>query len=238
MKEAIKFTFIALIILLLLVGVILWPLPGLLILGTALITLGFYDLFQKKHTILRNFPVLGHIRYMLEMIGPEIHQYFIESDTDGKPIDRNHRTYIYSRSKMINETHPFGTELDLTAENYPWMAHSIYPAIKLDEPPRVTIGGPDCRKPYEASLFNISAMSFGALSKNAIMALNLGAKAGNFYHNTGEGGISEYHLKGGDLVYEVGTGYFGCRTKDGDFDPDKFREKAGLEPVKMIEIKL
>ncbi len=238
MREAIKFTIIALSIIVVLVGIILWPLPGFVILASLLLLLGFHDIVQKKHTILRNFPVIGHMRYLLEMIAPEFHQYFVESDTDGSPIDRNHRSYIYQRAKEQNESHPFGTELDVYSENYEWMKHSIYPAQKLQTPPRVTIGGPDCKNPYSASLFNISAMSYGSLSKNAIEALNLGAKAGNFFHDTGEGGISKYHRNGGDLVWEIGTGYFGCRTDDGYFDAEKFKEKANWEEVKMVEIKI
>lgn len=238
MREAIHFTFYILIILLIIIATIIWPIYGLIAMGLVLFVIGIYDLFQKRHTILRNFPVLGHIRYLLEMVGPEIHQYFVESNTDGKPIDRNHRDYIYERAKLQNETHPFGTELEVNQESFMWMQHSIYPTSKLDEAPRIMIGGPDCRKQYSASLFNISAMSFGALSKNAIMALNLGAREGRFYHNTGEGGISDYHLQGGDLVYEVGTGYFGCRDDRGSFSEEKFKEKAALDQVKMIEIKL
>jgi len=238
MREALKFTVVVLIIIAMIVGIILWPLPGFIVLAVLLVSVGFYDIFQKKHTILRNFPVVGHMRYLLEMIGPELHQYFVESDTDGKPIDRNHRSYIYERAKEEQQTHPFGTELDVNQDEYKWMQHSIYPAKKLETPPRITIGGKDCTQPYSASLFNISAMSFGALSKNAIEALNLGAKAGNFFHDTGEGGISKYHLSGGDLVWEIGTGYFGCRTEDGNFDPDEFKKKANWEQVKMIEIKI
>jgi glutamate synthase domain-containing protein 2 len=238
MKKAIYFTLIALLIFALFIGVFIWPLPGFIVLVGLLVMLGFYDLFQKKHTILRNFPVIGHMRYLLEMIGPELHQYFVESGTDGKPIDRNQRTYVYERAKEQTQTHPFGTQLNVYTDNYKWMQHSIYPAQKLEMPPRVIIGGEDCQQPYSSSLFNISAMSFGALSKNAIEALNLGAKAGNFFHNTGEGGISKYHLKGGDLVWEIGTGYFGCRDEDGNFDAEKFKEKANWEQVKMIEIKI
>lgn len=238
MKEAIKFTAIALLIIAGIIGIIVWPIPGFVLLGLSLILLGFYDMFQKKHSILRNYPILGHMRFLLEMIGPEIHQYFVESDTDGKPIDRNHRSYIYQRSKVQRQTHPFGTELDVYNEEYKWMKHSIYPTKQLEVPPRVIIGGPKCKQPYSASLFNISAMSFGALSKNAVEALNLGAKAGNFFHDTGEGGISKYHRKGGDLVWEIGTGYFGCRTEDGNFDLEKFKEKANWEEVKMVEIKI
>lgn len=238
MREAVKFTFIISCLTALVVGVIIWPKIGIIVIAAIFLVIGIYDIVQKKHTILRNFPLLGHMRYLLEMIGPELHQYFVESDTDGKPIDRNHRTYIYERAKLDKETHPFGTELNVEANNYKWMEHSIYPAAILEEAPRVLVGGPDCKQPYAASLFNISAMSFGALSKNAVMALNKGAKAGNFFHDTGEGGISEYHLQGGDLVYEVGTGYFGCRTEDGRFSPEKFKEKAAFPEVKMIEIKI
>lgn len=238
MKEAIKFTFIALLCIGVITGVIIWPLYGFIVLAFLLLSLGFYDLNQKKHSILRNFPVIGHMRFLLEMIGPEIHQYFVESDTDGKPISRIQRTYIYQRSKLQGQTHPFGTELDVNHAEYQWMKHSIYPAVQLKKPPRVIIGGPACKQPYSASLFNISAMSFGALSKNAVAALNLGAKAGDFFHDTGEGGISRYHKQGGDLVWEIGTGYFGCRTKDGNFDAVKFEEKANWDVVKMIEIKI
>ena len=238
MKQAIRFTTIVLVIFVAIIGIILWPLAGLIMLVASLVLLGLYDLFQTKHSILRNFPVIGHMRYLLEMIGPELHQYFVESDTDGKPINKNHRNYIYERAKEQNQTRPFGTQLDVYDDNYKWMQHSIYPAMKMDTPPRVIIGGKDCQQPYSASLFNISAMSFGALSKNAIQALNLGAKAGEFFHDTGEGGISEYHLQGGDLVWEIGTGYFGCRTENGCFDAEKFKQKANWEQVKMIEIKL
>jgi glutamate synthase domain-containing protein 2 len=238
MKEAIKFTIIILLIFAVIIGIIIWPLPGAIVLVALLVSFGLYDIFQKKHTILRNFPVIGHMRYLLEMIGPELHQYFVESGTDGKPIDKNHRTYIYERAKEQAQTHPFGTELNVEADDYKWMQHSIYPAKKMEIPPRVIIGGKDCRQPYSASLFNISAMSFGALSKNAVIALNMGAKAGDFFHDTGEGGISKYHLQGGDLVWEIGTGYFGCRAADGNFDAEKFKEKANWEQVKMIEIKI
>lgn len=238
MKEAIKFSAVVLFIIAILVGIMIWPLPGCIILVSLLLGLGFYDIIQKKHTILRNFPVIGHMRYLLEMIGPEINQYFVESGTDGKPIDRNHRSYIYQRAKEQRQTHPFGTELDVYNQNYKWMKHSIYPAKQLETPPRVIIGGTECKQPYSASLFNISAMSYGALSKNAIEALNLGAKAGNFFHDTGEGGISEYHRNGGNLVWEIGTGYFGCRTDGGNFDAEKFKEKANWDEVKMVEIKI
>lgn len=238
MKEAVRFTIIALLIIAGIVCIVIWPAYGFSALALLIIAIGIYDIAQKKLAVLRNFPVLGHMRYLLKMIGPEIHQYFVESDTDGKPIDRNHRQYIYDRSMSKKETHPFGTELNVEEENFKWMQHSIYPTKELDEFPRIKVGGPDCKQPYSASLFNISAMSFGALSKNAVMALNRGAKAGNFFHDTGEGGISDYHRKGGDLVWEVGTGYFGCRTKDGNFSAELFKEKAAYPEVKMVEIKI
>ncbi len=216
-----------------------WPpvLYSLILLGPAIL-IGLYDVFQKKHTILRNFPFIGHFRYLLESIGPELHQYFVEDGTDGKPIDRNHRAYVYERAKRVQQNHPFGTELDVYRSGYEWMHHSIYPSARMSEAPRVKIGGPQCRQPYSASVFNISAMSFGALSSNAVTALNLAAREGQFFHDTGEGGISPYHLQGGDLVYEIGTGYFGCRNPDGSFSLDRFREQAARPEVKMIEIKL
>lgn len=238
MREAIRFTFIIAIIFALIICTIIWPAWGFSGIGALLFILGIHDIFQTKHTILRNFPLLGHMRYLLELIGPEINQYFVEDDTDGKPIDRNHRTYIYSRAKLETDTHPFGTELNVNEELFSWMKHSIYPAAVLEQPPRQKIGGPDCKQPYSASIFNISAMSFGSLSENAILALNKGAKAGNFFHDTGEGGISPYHRQGGDLVWELGTAYFGCRTKEGNFNPEIFEKKAKRAEVKMIEIKL
>ncbi len=238
MRKSVQFFNILLV--LFVIGFCLFRWTGYTLIGLVLVLvgIGIYDLIQKKHTILRNFPIIGHMRYLFEMIAPEIHQYFVESDTDGKPIDRNHRAYVYQRAKLQNETHPFGTELNVDADHYQWMQHSIYPAPTLEEEPRIIIGGPDCAQPYSASLFNISAMSFGALGKQAIIALNKGAAAGNFFHDTGEGGISPYHLQGGDLVYEVGTGYFGCRTDDGHFSPKKFKKEAARPEVKMIEIKI
>jgi len=238
MRKAIEFTIVIGIIIALIVCTAIWPVIGFSIMAVAIIGLGIYDITQKKHAILRNYPVIGHMRFLLEKIGPEIHQYFIESDTSGKPIDRNHRTYVYQRAKLERSTHPFGTELNVEEDNYKWMQHSIYPTKVHEEQPRVLVGGKDCTQPYSATIFNISAMSYGSLSKNAIMALNMGAKAGGFYHNTGEGAISEYHRKGGDLVWEIGTGYFGCRTESGDFSPSDFQEKARYPEVKMIEIKI
>ena len=198
-----------------------------------------YDVTQKKHAILRNFPILGHIRFVLEFFRPEIQQYFVAGDTEEKPFDRLTRDVIYQRAKKVQDTVPFGTERDIMAEGYEWVLHSLAPKHVSEVEPRITVGGPDCKQPYSASRLNISAMSFGALSHNAVLALNKGAKIGGFYQNTGEGGLSKYHLEGGgDIVFQVGTGYFGCRSDAGDFDAEKFKEKAAHEPVKMIEIKL
>jgi len=201
--------------------------------------LGFYNRIQKNHAIMRNFPLLGYFRYIFESISPEIQQYFIERSTDGKPFSRNHRALVYKRAKNVNDTHPFGTQNDVNTDEYEAIRHSIYATEPATDFPRVEIGSKFCKQHYNASVLNISAMSFGALSKNAILALNKGAKKGNFYHNTGEGGISTYHLEGGgDLVWQIGTGYFGCRTPDGNFDPIEFQKKAAVPQVKMIEIKL
>ncbi|KPQ15294.1 MAG: Glutamate synthase domain 2 [Algoriphagus marincola HL-49] len=213
---------------------------GYFVLGIlgVLTALGIYDSLQSKHAILKNFPVVGHFRYLLESISPEIQQYFIESNTDGKPFNRNLRSLAYRRSKSVNDTHPFGTQRDLDGEDYLALRHSIYAVHPKEEDLRVTIGSEFCKQPYSASIFNISAMSFGSLSSNAIKALNLGAKKGKFFHNTGEGGISPYHLQGGDICWQIGTGYFGCRDEEGNFNPDMFQEKAKLPEVKLIEIKI
>ncbi len=204
-----------------------------------LIILGVCDILQKKQTIRRNFPVLGHGRYLLEMIRPEINQYFIESNSDGKPFSREKRSVIYQRAKNVLDTQPFGTQSDVYAVGYEWINHSLAPVNPDPETRRVLIGGKSCKKPYSASIFNISAMSYGSLSKNTILALNEGAKLGGFLHNTGEGGLTPYHLQpGGDITWQVGTGYFGCRNRDGSFNLNAFAEKANLENIKMIEIKL
>ena len=201
--------------------------------------LGLHNALQTKRAILRNYPFIGLFRYMFEEIRPEIQQYFVESDTDGSPVNRNIRSVVYQRAKKQTDTLPFGTQKDVYAEGYEWISHSLAPQHVAPESLRVTIGGPDCKKPYSASLLNISAMSYGSLSQNAILALNGGAKLGGFYHNTGEGGLSPHHLApGGDVCWQIGTGYFGCRTDTGDFDPESFREKADIDNVKMIEIKL
>lgn len=204
-----------------------------------LLLIGIYDVTQNKHAILKNFPIVGHFRYMFESISPEIQQYFIESNTDGRPFSRNLRSLVYRRAKNVNDTHPFGTQRDIDGEDYMALRHSIYAVSPIKEEPRITIGSQFCTQPYSASIFNISAMSFGSLSSNAILALNKGAKKGGFFHNTGEGGISDYHREGGgDLVWQIGTGYFGCRDAEGNFDEEKFKEKANWPQVKMIEIKL
>lgn len=218
----------------------LWP-PGLwayTVIGP-LILLGLHDATQQRKAVLRNFPVLGHGRYLLEMIRPEINQYFIESDTDGTPFSRDMRSVVYQRAKGVNDTTPFGTQRDVYRVGYEWINHSLSAKKASGEVPRVTIGAGSCAQPYSASLLNVSAMSYGALSRNAILALSRGAKAGGFAHNTGEGGISPFHLEGGaDLIWQIGTGYFGCRTAEGGFDRELFQERAKLPQVKMIEIKL
>jgi glutamate synthase domain-containing protein 2 len=205
-----------------------------------LFLLGVYDTLQRRHTILRNFPLLGYFRYAFEFISPEIQQYFIERHTDGRPFSRQQRSLAYQRSKNVMDTVPFGTQLDINAANYEGIRHTIYPVEHPAEAPRVKIGGALCKQPYMASLLNVSAMSFGALSDRAVMALNAGAKQGGFYHNTGEGGLSDHHLKyGGDLVWQIGTGYFGCRDVNGNFDAELFRTKvAAHRQVRMIELKI
>lgn len=206
-----------------------------------LIVMGIQDIFQKKQSVKRNFPVIGRLRYFFEMIRPEIQQYFIESDTDGAPINRNDRSVIYQRAKKQIDTTPFGTQLNTYAEGYEWITHSITPKDfhTMNHSPRVLVGDGRCKQPYNASVLNISAMSFGSLSGNAVEALNWGAQVGGFAHNTGEGGISNHHLKhGGDLIWQIGTGYFGARDKEGNFSPDAFIKNASLPNVKMIELKL
>ncbi len=201
--------------------------------------LGVRDSLQTRRAVLRNFPVIGHFRYLLEMIRPEINQYFIESNIDGKPFSREMRSVVYQRSKKTMETVPFGTQRNVYAPGYEWLNHSVTAKHLSGEEPRVRIGSMLCTQPYHASLLNISAMSFGSLSRNAILALNGGAKLGNFFHNTGEGSVSKHHREnGGDLVWQIGTGYFGCRDDEGKFSPDKFAQTAQLAQVKMIEIKL
>ncbi|MGC0372324.1 MAG: hypothetical protein DGJ47_001036 [Rickettsiaceae bacterium] len=203
------------------------------------ILIGICDICSKKHTILRNYPVIGHFRYMLEFIRPEIQQYFVESDSNGAPYSREIRSLIYRKAKGARETIAFGTKNNITEIGYQFSYPSLAPKKVLNSNIHVTIGGKNCLQPYKSSRLNISGMSFGALSPNAIRALNKGAKLGNFAHNTGEGGISPYHLEHeGDLVWQIGTGYFGCRKPDGSFDIDAFTKNAQKDAVKMIEIKL
>ena len=230
--------------------VVLWVLSALqLVVGqasfmwvlllSALVLVGISDLQQTHHAILRNYPVIGHLRFLLEFIRPELRQYFIESDNEAVPFSRSQRSLVYARSKGDSDKRPFGTQLDVREVGYEWLTHSISPSVIDSHDFRVSVGGPQCKHPYDISLFNVSAMSFGALSANAVMALNLGAKKGGFAHDTGEGSISRYHREhGGDLIWEIGSGYFGCRNEDGTFSAERFVQNAMSPQVKMIEIKL
>ena len=203
--------------------------------------MGLMDMIQTKHALLRTHPLIGRLRYVMEGMRPGIQQYFIESDLNGKPFNRRKRSLIYQRAKQAKETVPFGTQLDIYEEGYEWMVHSAYPQDPQYsvQDTKVKVGGSECKYPYDLSIFNISAMSFGSLSMNAVMAMNRGAKKGGFAHNTGEGGVSPYHKKeGGDLIWQIGTGYFGCRANDGSFDPEKYVETVSHPNVKMIELKL
>ena len=218
--------------------------PGwwLVAVSAALTVVGIVDLVQYRHALNRNYPILAHFRYFFESIRPEIRQYFLEDDTEATPFSRNQRSIVYQRAKRETDKRPFGTQLDVYAAGYEWINHSIAPSAVSNWDFRVEIGNhPDCPRaqPYSASVFNISAMSFGALSANAILALNGGAKLGGFMHDTGEGSISRYHReRGGDLVWEIGSGYFGCRTVEGFFSEQRFVENATSPQVKMIELKM
>jgi glutamate synthase domain-containing protein 2 len=215
-----------------------WPLAGVLVFG-GLSALGLRDVTQTFSAVRRNYPIIGHLRFALEKIRPEIRQYFIESDTEATPFSRAQRSLVYARAKGETDKRPFGTQLDVQAPAYEWLNHSMAPTRVAGHDFRIAIGGPDCARPYSASVLNISAMSFGALSANAIQALNAGAKQGGFAHDTGEGSISRWHrLHGGDLIWEIGSGYFGCRHADGRFNPESFITNATDPQVKMIEIKL
>jgi len=205
----------------------------------ALSLLGVRDLLQTRHTLQRNFPVTGHLRTFFEFFRPMMRQYVVESDTEEVPFSHAQRSVVYQRAKNVEDKRPFGSELNLYAAQYEWINHSLAPSMIASHDFRITIGGPQCTQPYSASVFNISAMSFGALSANAIRALNEGAKRGGFYHDTGEGSMSRYHREmGGDICWEIGSGYFGCRNDDGSFSLDKFAENAVNPQVKLIEIKL
>ena len=230
-------------ILLALAGLLLSPLihqllpVALVFAGLSLV--GLIDYLQTRQAIRRNYPLLAHFRFFFEYIRPEIRQYFIEADREELPFSRAQRSIVYQRAKGSIDKRPFGTQLDLYEPRYEWMNHSIAPTEIESHDFRIQIGDVNCAQPYSASVFNVSAMSFGALSANAILALNEGARRGGFFHDTGEGSISRYHREqGGDLVWEIGSGYFGCRQPDGSFDVEKFAENAALAQVKMIEIKL
>jgi glutamate synthase domain-containing protein 2 len=211
----------------------------LLVPFVALAILGTVDVLQTRHAVLRNYPLTAHIRFILEEIRPEIRQYFLESEKDGTPFSRDQRAIVYQRAKHALDKRPFGTQNDVYSSGYEWLQHSIAPKSPAKEPFRILVGGPDCAKPYSASILNISAMSFGALSASAVRALNIGAKNGGFAHDTGEGGLSPYHREnGGDLIWEIGSGYFSCRNADGTFCADKFEANAKSDQVKMVELKL
>lgn len=207
--------------------------PGILV--------GLYDMRQEEHSLRRNFPLVSRGRWFLESLRPFLRQYLFESETDGTPINRMFRSVVYQRAKGVRDTVPFGTKMDTYRDGYEWIAHSIaaVDTHAVEKNPRVVVGGPVCTQPYSASVLNISAMSFGSLSSNAVLALNGGAAKGGFAHNTGEGGVTPYHLEhGGDLIWQIGTGYFGARAADGSFDPKRFAKTASQPSIKMIEIKL
>lgn len=214
------------------------PMLWSLVVVAPLFTMGLIDSMQTKQAIRRNFPIIGNLRYFFELIRPELQQYFVESNQSGRPISRDLRSLVYQRAKGDTQTIPFGTQLDVHEEHYEWVNHSILPKTLHMDDVRVPVGGADCKQPYLASIMNVSAMSYGALSSAAVSALNLGAKKGAFFHNTGEGGLSPYHLLGGDVCWQIGTGYFGCRNQDGSFSEQAFQERSMLSNVKMIEIKL
>jgi glutamate synthase domain-containing protein 2 len=239
----IRFGFVALLTVLaaaLLCAAVVWPwgwwIPAAVV--TVAAAVGIYDLVQRKHSVLRNYPVLGHMRFALEALRPELQQYFIERNFDGRPFDRDVRSLIYERSKGTSAELAFGTERDIDAVGYEYLVHSARAIEPPDEPFRVRVGGPDCTRPYDMALMNVSAMSFGALSGNALRALNNGARMGGFAHDTGEGGLTPYHLGGADVIWELGSAYFGARTADGMFDPDRFADKAAHDLVKCISLKL
>jgi glutamate synthase domain-containing protein 2 len=224
-------------------GAFFWSLHVLwaLLLLVPIFLMGVIDMVQPKQAIRRNFPLIGRLRYFMEFVRPAIQQYFVESDLSGRPFNRRARSLIYQRAKNVTETVPFGTQVDVYEEGYEWMAHSTYPLDykKLSQDPRILVGGSECKKPYNLSIFNISAMSYGSLSKQAVLSLNGGAKKGGFAHNTGEGGVSPYHLQnGGDLIWQIGTGYFGCRADGGGFSEERFLKIIANPQIKMVEIKL
>lgn len=199
-----------------------------LIIPAILFALAFSDTFQKKHSIRKNYPIIGRLRYLFEGMRVELRQYFWENELDGKPFNRRERSIVYQRAKNEKQTVSFGMQDDPNRIGYQWASHSVYPKNLSDFNFRTLIGNSQCKQPYSASIYNISAMSYGALSKTAISSLNKGAKMGEFAHNTGEGGISPYHRSGGDLIWQIGTGYFGCRDENGFFSDALFQEKLLL----------
>ncbi len=209
------------------------------IVAAALSALGLRDLFHPTHAILRNYPIAAHLRFIMEKIRPEMRQYFFEDEKHGTPFSRDKRAIVYQRAKKQLDKRPFGTQYDVYDTGFEWLQHSLAARAPAHDLPRILIGGPACTQPYSASILNISAMSFGSLSANAIRALNQGAKRGGFAHDTGEGGLSPYHREaGGDLIWEIGSGYFSARNPDGSFSPERFAEVAALDQVKMVELKL
>jgi glutamate synthase domain-containing protein 2 len=235
MRFGVPLTLLLLAVLFALVQRLHWA----LVVVIPLLGIAAWDFFQRRHTLRRNYPLLARVRWMMEDLRPYLRAYIVEGDLEGRPFNHDQRALVYARAKGQLDAHPFGTELDVYSDEYEWLAHSIAPNESAPAEWRVDVGGEQCAKPYSASLLNISAMSFGSLSANAIMALNQGAAQGNFYHDTGEGGLSRYHRShGGDLVWEIGSGYFGCRDEGGRFDPARFADTAQLDQVKMVEIKL
>jgi glutamate synthase domain-containing protein 2 len=236
MRNDFKVWALASIVLTGLIGLFWHPFLWVYCLVMPLVLLGIYDMFQTKHAIMRTFPLVGRGRYWMEWLRPKIYQYFVESDIDGRPFNRTERSIVYQRAKKEVDSTPFGTQLNVYEEGYEWMNHSI--AAKnfndLDHNPRVIVGGPDCKQPYSASVYNVSAMSFGSLSINAVLALNGGAKIGNFAQNTGEGGLSDYHKReGGDVIYQFGTGYFGCSCRKA-----QSQDTVAFYPLKKTHPKL
>jgi glutamate synthase domain-containing protein 2 len=238
-----RYSALIIVALIFIAGVFFWstgPLAQIAaILGGLVTLLGISDLIQRRHTLWRNYPLLSRVRWLAEELRPFLRSYIVESETEGKPFNHEDRAMIYRRAKDVTSVEPFGSHLEIDRPPYEWLAHSIGAVHCEDTDPRVMVGAPGTPKPYSASIFNISAMSFGSLGAHAIEALSTGAKAGGFYHDTGEGSVSRYHRKGGgDLVWELGSGYFGCRNKDGSFDPERFKDVAADPQIKMIEIKL
>jgi len=215
------------------------PFRWALVLFLPLSAITLLDFFQRRHALRRNYPLIARVRWLFEDLRPFFRSYIVEAENEGRPFSIDERSLVYARAKGQIDSHPMGTELDVYSHEYQWLGHSMAPADECPHSWHIRIGGPDCTQPYDSALLNISAMSFGSLSARAIEALNKGAAIGGFAHDTGEGGVSRYHrVHGGHLIWEIGSGYFGCRTPDGAFDKDRFAQTAALDQVKMIEIKL